>query len=92
MYHSFFQPGMSPGGYGPGGPPPGGPPGGPGDGPPPGMYDMIKGGPPGPPGPPGPGMGGEFLPGMLMSMLMTIFSNSSFCDKKVACSIMLKYD
>ena len=26
-----------------------------------------------------------------MSMLMTIFSNSSFCDKKVACSSMLKY-
>ena len=29
---------------------------------------------------------------MLMSMLMTIFSNSSFCDKKVACSSMLKYN
>ena len=34
---------------------------------------------------------GIFVAGILMSMLMTIFSSSSFCDKKVACSNMLKY-
>ena len=32
------------------------------------------------------------LSGLMMSMLMTIFSNSSFCDKKVACSTMLEYN
>ena len=31
-------------------------------------------------------------PGLMMSMLMTIFSNSSFCNKKVACSTMLEYN
>ena len=30
--------------------------------------------------------------GLMMSMLMTIFSNSSFSTKKVACSTMLEYD
>ena len=30
--------------------------------------------------------------GLMMSMLMTIFSNSNSTDKKVACSTMLKYD
>ena len=32
------------------------------------------------------------LSGLMMSMLMTIISNSTFSEKKVACSTMLKYD
>ena len=34
---------------------------------------------------------GRHSSGLMMSMLMTIFKNSSFSDKKVACSTMLKY-
>ena len=32
-----------------------------------------------------------YFPGLMMSMLMTIFSNSSFGHKNVACSSILKY-
>ena len=34
----------------------------------------------------------DYLAGLMMSMLMTIFSNSTTSGKKVACSTMLKYD